>query len=118
MAIYILTGSGMEPRDIHQARELRIYLRTVGDLVRLQILKQLAYNDELNVNELVDALHVSQPLISWHLSVLRRIDLVTMRKDGRLVHCSLNRQVLDAYRQRFDAWIAGENKNKKGERDG
>ena len=98
----------MEPREIQQARELRVYLRTVGDLVRLQILKQLARNDEMNVNELASALRVSQPLISWHLSVLKRIDLVTMHKDGRLVHCSLNRQVLDAYRQRFDAWIAGE----------
>ena len=109
----------MEPRDLQQARDLRIYLRTVGDLVRLQILKQLAQNDEMNVNELADVLRVSQPLISWHLSVLRRIDLITMRKDGRLVHCSVNRQVLNDYCRWFESWIAGEDKSQeKGEGDG
>ena len=109
----------MEPRDLQQARDLRIYLRTVGDLVRLQILKHLAQNDELNVNELADVLRVSQPLISWHLSVLKRIDLITMCKDGRLVHCSLNRPVLNDYRRRFADWIADETKSKeKGEGDG
>jgi ArsR family transcriptional regulator len=109
----------MEPQEIQHARELRVYLRTVGDLVRLQILRQLSRNEDMNVMELAATLRVSQPLISWHLSVLRRIDLVTMRKDGRLVHCSLNRRVLDDYRQQFDAWIAGlDNGVQEGDGDG
>jgi DNA-binding transcriptional ArsR family regulator len=118
MAIYVLQRGSMEPQEIQQARDLRIYLRTVGDLVRLQILKQLARKGEMNVNELADALRVSQPLISWHLSVLKRISLVTMRKDGRLVRCSINRPVLDDYRRQFDCWISEEDESKeKGEDD-
>lgn len=118
-SLYLGQRNAMEPQDIEQARELRIYLRTVGDLVRLQILRQLARCDEMNVNELAGTLRVSQPLISWHLSVLKRIDLITMRKDGRLVHCSINRQVLSDYCRWFDSWIVGEDKNKeKGEGDG
>jgi DNA-binding transcriptional ArsR family regulator len=105
--------AAMELDEIQQARELRVYLRTVGDLVRLQILKQLAQNSEMTVNELARVLRASQPLVSWHLSVLRRIDLVTMRKEGRLVHCSLNHQVLSDYRQRFESWMAGEDNSKQ-----
>ena len=55
------------PLEVVEARELRIYLRTVGDMVRLQILRQLAQNEEMGVTELARALRVSQPLLSFHL---------------------------------------------------
>ncbi len=109
----------MDPQELLEARELRIYFRTVGDLVRLQILKQLSRNKEMSVMELVNALRVSQPLISWHLSVLKRIDLVTMRKEGRLAYCSLNRRAVDVFRQRFDRWMVGDTtSSSEGEVDG
>jgi ArsR family transcriptional regulator len=94
------------PPEVVEARELRTYLRTVGDMVRLQILRQLARNEELGVTELAHVLHVSQPLVSWHLGVLRRIELVSVRREGRLVWYSLNWPQLHAFRERFSAWIA------------
>jgi len=95
------------PPEVVEARELRAYLRTVGDMVRLQILRQLAHSGELGVTELAHVLRVSQPLVSWHLGVLRRIELVSVRREGRLVWYSLNRPQLRAFRERFSAWIAG-----------
>ena len=92
-------------QELMEARELRTFLRTVGDTVRLQILKLLARNEEMSVTELVRALHISQPLISWHLGVLRRIELVSIRKEGRLVWYSLDRAVLQALWKRFNAWV-------------
>ena len=92
-------------RELAQARELRVFLRTVGDTVRLQILRRLALNGEMSVTELAQALHISQPLLSWHLGVLRRIDLVSVRRDGRLVFYSLNLPVLRRLNERFAAWV-------------
>jgi len=110
MAAYALTESKMSQSDLSQevveARELRLYLRTVGDTVRLQILRRLARDGEMSVTELARELRVSQPLVSWHLGVLRRIELVSIRREGRLVWYSLNRPQLRAFRERFTAWIA------------
>ena len=38
---------------------------------------------EITVNELVDRLGLSQPQVSKHLAVLRQVDLVLVRADGR-----------------------------------
>jgi DNA-binding transcriptional ArsR family regulator len=94
-------------KELAEARELRTFLRTVGDLVRLQVLRQLAQNEEMSVTALAQALRVSQPLLSWHLGVLRRIGLVTMRREGRLAWYSLNRQALSRFCERLDTWVEG-----------
>lgn len=90
-----------------EARELRAYLRAVGDTLRLQILRGLAQRPGASVTELARALRVSQPLLSWHLGVLRRAELVSVRRQGRVVHYSLDRAALRAYTQRLDAWLEG-----------
>src|SRR5688572_7687383 len=40
-------------------------------------------SDEVTVTELVDRLGLSQPTVSKHLGVLRAVDLVLVRSDGR-----------------------------------
>jgi hypothetical protein len=44
----------------------------------------------VNVTDLVRALVISQPLVSWHLRALRRASLVRTRRQGRTVFCSLD----------------------------
>jgi ArsR family transcriptional regulator len=46
----------------------------------------------LSVNEIVDALHVSQPTVSHHLSILRDAGLVNSRREGKQVFYSLNQE--------------------------
>ena len=112
-----LDPSAQERSDeLVEARELRIYLRAIGDLARLQIMRQLAQNKEMGVTELARALRVSQPLLSFHLGVLRRAGLVSVRKEGRSVFCALNRQTLRSFGQRLDAWV-GESPAKDGGKD-
>jgi DNA-binding transcriptional ArsR family regulator len=94
-------------QELAEIRELRLYFRAVGDTVRLQVLRRLAHGEEMSVTELARALRVSQPLLSWHLGVLRRIGLVTVRKEGRMVLYALDRDTLHSFHQRFDAWIGG-----------
>jgi len=50
-------------------------------------------------------LHLSQPLVSWHLRKLRRAGLIEMRRAGRLVHCSLNFESFRLCLQRLENLI-------------
>jgi ArsR family transcriptional regulator, arsenate/arsenite/antimonite-responsive transcriptional repressor len=70
--------------------DLRAVLRALGEDVRLNIMHQLAAQPETNVTDLVAALGVSQPLVSWHLRKLRRVGLVRTMRRGREVYCSLD----------------------------
>ena len=82
-----------------ELRELRGYFKALSGITRLQIIKQLAGTEELSVSELAIALRLSQPLVSWHLSGLRRVGLVRVRRDGRQVLCSLDRDRSRQYQQ-------------------
>jgi DNA-binding transcriptional ArsR family regulator len=92
-------------RETAEVRELRMYLRSVGDTLRLHILRHLAIVGETNVTDLARVLRASQPLLSWHLGVLKRSQLVSVRRDGREAWYSVNWSVLRDYRKRLDAWL-------------
>lgn len=94
-----------DPRS--ELRELRGYFKALSGITRLQIIKQLAGTAEVSVSELAVALRLSQPLVSWHLSGLRKAGLVKVRRDGRQVLCSLDREKLRQYQQNF-AKLLGE----------
>lgn len=49
---------------------------------RRRILEFIA-GEERSVNEIAQALELEQPSVSKHLQVLRNVDLVTVRRDGR-----------------------------------
>ncbi len=76
--------------DWHEFTELKQMLAALSDRVRLNIMRQLALRGEITVTDLVAALEVSQPLVSWHLSILRRHGFVRTRRRGRVVHCSVD----------------------------
>ena len=71
-------------------REMARYFYALKDILRLRILVTLADGEEMTVTALARALHVSQPLVSFHLRPLRLIGLVQVRRAGREAHCSLN----------------------------
>lgn len=54
----------------------------VAEPRRRDILTFLAFA-ERSVNEIVDALSLEQPSVSKHLRVLKEVDLVKVRRDGR-----------------------------------
>lgn len=82
-------------------RDLRQYFRAMADPRRMRMVAEIAATPEIGVKELCVRLKASQPLISWHLRVLVRCGLVTTRRKGRLVNCSLNRPAFVAYERRL-----------------
>lgn len=64
--------------------------KALGDETRLRIMHLLMVaRSGLCVCELVDSLEVPQYNVSKHLKVLKRVGLITERKEGRWVYYSL-----------------------------
>lgn len=90
-------GDELARREL-EYKELKRMLKALGDVVRLNMVHLLAARKEMNVTDLTLALQplaqeghlITQPLVSWHLSKLRREGLVRTRRNGRLVYCSLD----------------------------
>lgn len=68
-----------QPDDL---RELRRVHKVLADVNRLRIIRVLAQGPT-TVTELVTRVGLSQPLVSWHLSKLREVGLVSARRQGR-----------------------------------
>jgi|SRR2546421_8452141 len=87
-------------------REFRAHFQALASLTRLRILQHLAGVPQTTVQDLADALDVSQPRLSWHLRMLRRGHLVNSRRSGRAVYCSLNREAIHAYQRELSSLMA------------
>jgi ArsR family transcriptional regulator len=84
-----------DPTSRRDYVELKGMLRALGDVARLHMVEILASANEISVTELAQRLvttgrPITQPLVSWHLAILRRHGLVRTRRHGRLVYCSLD----------------------------
>lgn len=60
--------------------------RALADPTRRAIFERLARDGEQTVHALTDRAGVSQPMVSKHLTVLKRAKLVRHRRDGRETH--------------------------------
>ena len=86
-------------------REMARYFYALKDILRLRIFVTLASNKEMTVTELARALHISQPLVSFHLRPLRLLGLVRVRRAGREVYCSLNMSEIERRHAEFIALL-------------
>jgi len=73
----------------HDLRRLRTLYRALGDETRLRMIGLLAEVGPMPVNELSARVNLSQPLISWHLRILRLAGIVDTQRQGRATICRL-----------------------------
>ena len=73
----------------HDLRLLRTLYRALGDETRLRIIGLLAEVGPMPVRELSTRVGLSQPLISWHLRIMRLAGLIETRRQGRETICRL-----------------------------
>jgi DNA-binding transcriptional ArsR family regulator len=83
--VTISNDTGAE-RDL---RRLRTLYRALGDETRLRMIGLLAELGPMPVNQLSARVGLSQPLISWHLRILRLAGLIETKRQGREVICRL-----------------------------
>jgi DNA-binding transcriptional ArsR family regulator len=70
-------------------RRLRTFYKALGDETRLRIIGLLAEGGPMPVHALSAGVGLSQPLISWHLRILRLARLIDTQRQGRAVICRL-----------------------------
>lgn len=70
-------------------KELTNIFKALSDETRLRILKLLE-NGELCVCDVVAALDMIQPQVSFHLGVLRKANLLKGRKQGKWMHYKID----------------------------
>lgn len=102
-----MTGQARTPSG-EQLRALARYFYALKDLMRLRILVTLSEQGEMTVTELARALHVSQPLVSFHLRPLRAQGLVRVRRAGREVYCSVARAEIRRRQAEFLALLGAD----------
>lgn len=88
----IATGDSHGEQDL---RRLRMLYRALGDETRLRIIGLLAEIGPMPVNELSSRVGLSQPLISWHLRILRLAGVVDTQRQGRATICRLRQAAFE-----------------------
>jgi ArsR family transcriptional regulator len=92
-----------QPRVIVAPRNLTLeVLRALAHPARMEVVAYIAARGPLCVCHLEEDLDYSQPTISKHLGLLRKVGLVESRREGRWVYYSVNEDVLDAARGYLD----------------
>lgn len=66
------------------------FLQVIADETRQKICFLLE-NKDCCVSDLVDKFNLTQPTISHHLSILRKVGLVNANKKGQQIYYSLNK---------------------------
>lgn len=88
------------------ASDLSVHFEGLANPTRLLIVERLAGTNELRVSELAEYCQVSQPLLSWHLRILRKAEIIRTRRDGREVFCSLDREAIADHMKQFTQLVA------------
>jgi DNA-binding transcriptional ArsR family regulator len=84
-------------------------LKAVAHPLRLKLLKLIHEKKEVHVNVLYHTLKIEQSITSQHLKVLRGVDAVKTRRDGKKIFYSINYVRLEAMQRGldlFDDWSA------------
>jgi ArsR family transcriptional regulator len=93
------------PRSDDWLQEMARFFYALKDPLRMRILVVLSQAGELTVSELVRAVRVSQPLVSWHLRRLRNTNLVRVKREGRTALYSVNLELIEGRLAAFRALL-------------
>jgi len=78
------------------AVKLQTIFQALGDANRLRIIKFIGER-ERSVSEIVQAIGLSQPLVSHHLKLLRNMNILETRRNGPFIfHRLKEKKILEA----------------------
>ncbi len=82
-------NTGHRP-TVFEMTALAELFKNFGDVTRVRILDCLSEADEICVNDLSEALGMTQSAVSHQLRVLKNSNLVKVRREGKLMFYSLD----------------------------
>ena len=75
--------------DIRKLETTAQRLRSVAHPMRIQIIRLLEKNDEMNVTNIYQSLGIEQASASHHLNILKSNNILESRRDGKNTYYSL-----------------------------
>jgi ArsR family transcriptional regulator, arsenate/arsenite/antimonite-responsive transcriptional repressor len=88
-------------------RRLRTLYKALGDETRLRIIGLMAELGPVPVKTLSARVGLSQPLMSWHLRILRLAGVIDTKRQGREVICRLRPAVFEELHEAEARLVAG-----------
>ena len=88
-------------------RRLRTLYKALGDETRLRIIGLMAELGPVPVKTLSARVGFSQPLMSWHLRILRLAGVIDTKRQGREVICRLRPAVFEELHEAEARLVAG-----------
>lgn len=77
-------------------------MKAMADPVRFDLLSRIASVREMPCTQLVDEAGVSASTVSYHVRMLRMVNLVEVRKDGRNFHYTYRPETIRALTAALD----------------
>ena len=77
----------VEMNQLDSAAEI---MRALSHPLRMKIMGFIDKNKSVNVNKIYNTLGLEQSITSQHLRILRKVDLVKTKRDGKFIYYSLN----------------------------
>ena len=68
--------------------------KALSDPIRQEILELLKDGNKLNAGEIASKFELTQATVSYHLSILKKADLIREEKEENYIYYSLNASVL------------------------
>jgi ArsR family transcriptional regulator len=68
--------------------------KALADETRQEILN-LLMEEEMNVGDICEKFHTSQPTISHHLQIMKNCDILDTRKDGKMIYYYVKKEVVN-----------------------
>ena len=87
--VQTVLSDNSDSNNIDDVREL---FYALSDKIRLKIIKLLTENEEICVCKFQEIFKLPQPNLSFHLSILRKANLVKTRKKGTWTFYKLNNE--------------------------
>lgn len=69
--------------------------KALSDPVRREILELLKNGEKMNAGDIASKFDMTQATISYHLSILKKADLIREEKEKNYIYYSLNASVLE-----------------------
>ncbi|HEY0299114.1 MAG TPA: metalloregulator ArsR/SmtB family transcription factor [Arachidicoccus sp.] len=76
--------------DFLRMKKAALILRAINHKLRLQIVKLIQEQQKITVTEIYVKLRLEQSVVSQHLAILRRANLVVTQRDGKFIYYTIN----------------------------
>jgi DNA-binding transcriptional ArsR family regulator len=86
----VKTTAQLTVAEAEEALKLTIVFKAVANKTRITVLHLLYKNGEMNVNDICRKVKCEQSLVSHHLSGMRNLGILKIRREGKNIYYSLN----------------------------